>query len=170
MHKIAIIGPECTGKTTLSMQLAQHYKCSWVPEFARSYVENLERHYTFDDVEAIARQQKEQIMLNNIPNQRFIFFDTDLIITKVWFKVVFQRIPKWIEDAINESNFDLYLLCSTDIQWEPDSVRENGGSMRDNLFQMYKDELIFHNFKFEEITGQGEERLNLAIEILDNHF
>jgi len=39
--KIAIVGPESTGKSTMSKWLADYYKTIWVPEFAREYCENL---------------------------------------------------------------------------------------------------------------------------------
>lgn len=170
MFKIAIIGPECTGKTTLAMQLAEKYQSPWVPEYARAYVESLHRNYTFEDVENIAKQQYEQIKNCISQSQKFVFFDTDLIITKIWFQVVFRRIPSWIEDAIHTSKMDLYLLCNTDIRWEPDEVRENGGLMREKLFQMYKKELLIHQSLFFEVSGIGENRTNAAISFIDNHF
>ena len=39
MLRIAITGPESSGKTTLAIALAKHLKSKWVPEFAREYLE-----------------------------------------------------------------------------------------------------------------------------------
>jgi NadR type nicotinamide-nucleotide adenylyltransferase len=168
LKKIAIIGPECTGKTTLSEQLALHYNTLWVPEFAREYVENLKRNYVFEDVEKIARKQFEQINAKYEDNQNLIFFDTDLIITKVWFDVVFKKIPGWLNSAISISNFHMYLLCNIDIAWKPDNVRENGGEMRKVLFNIYKKELEDRGLKYKIVSGTGNERTKNAIEIINN--
>ena len=167
LKKIAIIGPECTGKTTLSRQLALHYKTIWVPEFARDYIEKLQRKYVFEDLEIIARNQFAQINAKYPEASDYVFFDTDLIITKVWFEVVFNKVPGWINSAIAISNFDLYLLCNIDIHWEPDTVRENGGEMRKVLFNMYKQELENHSLQYKIVTGTENARTENALEIIN---
>ena len=37
--KVVLFGPESTGKTTISLQLAEHYNTVWAPEFARNYLQ-----------------------------------------------------------------------------------------------------------------------------------
>jgi len=58
---ITIVGPESSGKTTLARQLAAHYGCPWVPEYAREYLESLGGMYEELDLEAIAQGQLEAI-------------------------------------------------------------------------------------------------------------
>jgi len=55
--RIAITGPESTGKSTLAAQLARHYNALWVPEYARTHLELLNRPYTANDILLIARRQ-----------------------------------------------------------------------------------------------------------------
>ncbi len=57
MKKIVIIGPESTGKSRLCTQLANHYKTSWVPEYARQYLLTHGTDYTFNDLLVIAKGQ-----------------------------------------------------------------------------------------------------------------
>ena len=57
LHRIAIVGPESTGKSILSEQLAKHYNSLFVAEYAREYIEQLQRDYTIEDIETIARMQ-----------------------------------------------------------------------------------------------------------------
>ncbi|MCX7986982.1 MAG: ATP-binding protein [Bacteroidales bacterium] len=167
--KIAILGPECTGKTTLANQLAEYFNGIWVPEYARTYVANLNARYTFADVEHIAKTQIEQISsANNLQN--FVFFDTELILTKVWFEVVFKKEPPWLDEAIQHNSFDLYLLTDTSIPWQPDPVRENGGQMREFLFQKYEYYLRYYKFPYEIVNGIGEQRLHNAIQIIKRYF
>ena len=81
--RIGIIGPESTGKTTLARHLAGRCHGTWVPEYARTYVEQLDHPYTRQDVEAIARYQVKQLQADYRTED--VFFDTELIITRVWF-------------------------------------------------------------------------------------
>jgi NadR type nicotinamide-nucleotide adenylyltransferase len=170
MMKIAVIGPECTGKTSLTIQLASHYETVGIPEYAREYIENLNRRYSYDDVVNISKKQIEQLQSNYHNAKKYVFFDTDLIITNVWFEVVFQMKPPWIEKEILGSNIQLYLLCATDIPWTPDKVRENGGQMRETLFKMYKKQLEDRKFAFSIIYGVGDERLKNAILAIESNL
>ena len=166
--RIAVTGPESTGKTTLALQLAELYNGQYIPEFAREYVEKLPRHYTYDDVEAIAKIQVDQYLTTRSTSGQLFFFDTWLIITKVWFNWVFGRTPGWLDDQIYGCPIDLFLLCLPDLPWEPDPVRENGGENRLKLLDQYRNELHHYGFNFVEIGGIGEVRLQSAIDAMNN--
>ena len=150
--KVAIVGPESTGKTTLARYLANRYNGLFVPEYAREYMENLHRPYTYEDVETIARQQIEQISIVNcqLPNKKtsgLVFFDTELIITKVWFEHKYNKCPEWLLEALHRYPMDVYLLCYPDIEWVPDPVRENP-DIRLELFHRYEAEIQALNIPY----------------------
>lgn len=167
MIRVVITGPECTGKSTLTGQLSGYYHTKGIPEFARDYVAGLNRHYTYQDIEHIARVQRDQV--SDWANQgiRLLFIDTYLIITKIWFEVVYQQIPPWIEEELQRKQIDLFLLCSPDIPWTPDPVRENGGKMREKLFLMYRNELERLGFRYALISGSEKQRLNNAVKAVN---
>lgn len=167
--RIAVTGPESTGKTTLAMQLADKFDGLYIPEFARSYVENLNRQYVYIDVEAIARAQINQYTEAIRSGKIVQFFDTWLIITKVWFRWVYNKVPDWLENGIRNYPMDLYLLCRPDLPWEDDPVRENGGENRIRLYEEYRQELINHDCQYVEIGGAGDQRLENAIKAV-RHF
>jgi len=170
IKRIVLIGPESTGKTELAQFLSKKLDTVFVPEYAREYIENLNRKYTYNDVVHIAETQIN--LSKRFINQanKVLFYDTYLIITKIWFKVVFNTYPSWIDKELTENPIDLFLLCNTDIEWLPDAVRENGGKMRDKLFEIYKQEIEDYGFKYEIIKGVGEERFQNAQNIITNYL
>lgn len=163
MYKIAIIGPESTGKSELSKQLSAYYKVPWVPEYARTYIENLHRPYNFRDVCHIARTQiKEQNLYKKLSETKLIFFDTDLIITKVWLEYCYKKVPVYVTRHLQKKYFDLYLLCEPDIPWEPDPVREHGDD-RQYFFEWYRREAELTGTPIVIINGLGSNRIENAI-------
>jgi len=164
--RVALIGPESTAKTTLSKSLAEHYNTIWVPEYAREYLQKLNRKYTLDDILLIA---KEQCRLENearLKANAITFSDTELILIKVWCEDLFKTCPEWIVDNIQPNKYDLYLLTYPDIEWEEDPLRENP-SRRLLLFKWYEKELKKINANYSVIKGKGDMRLNNAIECID---
>lgn len=143
MFKVGIIGPESTGKSTLSHYLAKRYDGLLIPEYARIYLEERASEcayaYTREDVLEIAEHQVAQ--LRELSEQDGIaFFDTELIITKVWLLHKYGECPAFIEEALHAYPMDVYLLCYPDLEWEPDPVRENP-NIREYLFDWYEREI-----------------------------
>jgi NadR type nicotinamide-nucleotide adenylyltransferase len=148
LYKVGIIGPESTGKSTLATYLAHHYDGVLVPEYAREYMEKREQNtdYTYEDVKNIALFQVEQLRelsTERIPRgyrTNVAFFDTELIITKVWFEHKFGSCPDFLIKALHDYPMDVYLLCYPDMEWVPDPVRENP-DIREYLFDWYEKEI-----------------------------
>jgi NadR type nicotinamide-nucleotide adenylyltransferase len=172
MRKIVVIGPESTGKSTLCSQLAEHYQTSWCPEFAREYLMELNRQYTYADLLNIAHGQLEleQTMLTQAKND-FYFIDTDMYVMKVWCEVAFEQCHTWILKQVAKQQYDLYFLCNIDLPWVKDELREYPDpEFRKKLFHMYRDLLINQKTKWVEISGTDAERLQMAISIIDTVF
>ncbi len=165
MSKIIVLtGPESTAKSTLTKELATYFNVTYFSEYAREYLAGKKNKYAYADVEHIARKQIEYYTIAQQMKENFVFLDTWLIITKIWFKWVFDRAPDWLEEAIITHPVDLFLLCRPDIPWIPDPLRENGGEQREQLFRIYKDELQTFGFPVAEVGGTGEQRVFNAIE------
>jgi len=164
VKKVVVLGPESTGKTVLCRMLSEYFDVPWVPEYARDYVAKLNAPYTYEDVEAIAKQQvfEQEEAAKHYPLADYVFFDTDLIITKIWFLHVFDRCPDWVQTALEKSEVNLYLLCKPDIPWEYDPVRENP-EIREFLYDLYKREIEKLGRPLVEIAGLGEKRLLHAV-------
>ena len=168
MKRIVIIGPESTGKSTLATQLADNYKTVWCPEFAREYLLEHGRDYTFDDLLNIAYGQLElEDTMETMAGNGIYIIDTDMYVMKVWCEVVFNDCHTWILKQIAQRHYDLYLLCNTDLPWVQDGLREYPDeAIRQKLFKIYKDLLINSGVPWAVISGQESQRLQAAIAMI----
>jgi len=191
LKKIVIIGPESTGKSTLSKQLAEHYATEWCEEYAREYLLTHGTEYSYDDLLAIAKGQVEledsyQLTVNSkqlsVNDSRFpthdsrlsthdfrlLFIDTDMYVMKVWCEYVFGKCHPYIEEQIAERKYDLYLLCNIDLPWVKDELREYPDEApRRELYGIYKTILQNQSVPWVDISGNYEERLQKAIGAVD---
>ena len=184
IKKIVVIGPESTGKSTLCQQLAKHYQTLWCPEFAREYLLKNGTDYSFDDLATIAKGQIElednyEVRSTKyevkdrfqIPNSKFLFIDTDMYVMKVWCEYVFSQCHQFILDEIATRKYDLYLLCNIDLPWVADELREYPNEApRIELFNMYKTILENQSTPWYLISGTNEERLQNAIEAINESY
>jgi len=167
--RIAIFGPESTGKTTLAKQLADHYQTAWVPEFAREYLqEKLDSGRGICDLNDIlpiaygqAKQEKDKTTIAN----KYLFCDTNLMVTKVFSEHFYQYCDPLLDAAARAHHYDLYFLTDIDVPWEADGLRDSPEG-REILFSVFKKALIDHQKPFIILSGDKETRLNKAISIL----
>lgn len=167
MKRIAITGPESTGKSTLAQQLAAHFNTLWVPEFARDYIAGLNRNYTLTDLENIAHGQLERQRQAEAQNPEILFTDTELLVIKIWAENAFGTCPAWILQALQNQRFDLYLLMNIDLPWEPDPQREHP-HLRPHFFHLYQTELERLRFPYKIISGTQTQRLTAALNAISD--
>lgn len=166
MYKIAITGPESSGKTTLVEAMANHYACPWVPEFARKYLTEKKGFYTQSDLLNILKGQlhHESTLAKSYPP--LLFCDTDPLVIWVWSKVKFSSVDNEIDAAFSSQHYDLHLLVYPDIAWEEDPLRENRYDRMD-LFRIYREQLELHKKPYVIIKGNEKERSKKAIRAID---
>ncbi|WP_126972130.1 AAA family ATPase [Gynurincola endophyticus] len=172
MKKIVVIGPESTGKSTLCEALAKHYGCLWVPEYARTFLEENGADYQYDDLKKIA---EGQIHLENkyttiaIENKHpYLFIDTNLYVIQVWSEYVFGNCDESVFRMHNQQQYDLYLLCNIDLPWQEDPLRELPDiEARKVVYNYYKTILQFQQVPWIEISGDSEQRLLNAVNGLE---
>ena len=194
IRKVAIIGPESTGKSTLCAQLAEHYQTLWVPEYARAYLETNGMSYTYESLLEIAKGQAKledeylksvSISENTLSDSQsdpdktiaesdkekssFLFIDTEMYVMKVWSEFVFRKCHQFIIDQASDRTYDLFLLCNVDLPWIYDVLREYPTpEPRQQLFRMYHDILINQTVPWVIISGDYDERLSKAITAINN--
>lgn len=163
--KVAIVGPESTGKSTLATELAKHFETEWVPEYARDYLDNLDRSYTEEDLLNIARGQVylEDKLLRRV--KKLLICDTNLIVIKIWSEHKYGHCDASILKEINRRYYDMHFLTGIDIPWEYDPQREHP-HWRKYFYNKYYQELKTRNWPFLTINGSPEERLQTAISVI----
>jgi NadR type nicotinamide-nucleotide adenylyltransferase len=168
MMRISITGPESTGKSWLTQRLAEHYQTTWVPEYARKYLEDLNRPYTYNDILLIAQNQFKEENSAGKTNE-LLFCDTDFCVTSIWCNVKYGECHDWISTKLVENHYNLYLLCDIDLPWQYDPMREHP-EMRAELFTIYRELLDKNLFSYHIVSGLGEERLKNAIGFIDEYL
>jgi NadR type nicotinamide-nucleotide adenylyltransferase len=167
--RILILGPESTGKSTLAEDLANHFGEPWVREFAREYLEQIDRPYQFEDLVEIG---KGQIALEDQLAEKansFLFCDTDLRVIHIWSEHRFGKTDTWVMDEIARRKYDLILLTDTDLPWTPDPLREYPElEMRQYFFKKYCQLAEESGFPFMVVSGDQETRLQTAFDALKN--
>ena len=170
MFKIAITGPESTGKSTLSEKLAHHYNTNFVPEYSRSYLENFVGQYTENDVVEIAKGQYNLILEEEKKSSKILIADTEIVVCKIWVEYVFKHSNRVIDEILKQQDFDLYLLCDIDLPWVYDPLRENPNiDERKELFEIYRNTLEQMKVPFEIVSGDNDERVNNAIKVIEKY-
>ncbi len=169
--KIVMFGPESTGKTTLSQQLARHYNTVWVPEYARDYLQNKwnNERKTCEQKDlipiAIGQMKLENKLAQKASN--VLFCDTDLLETKVYSKEYYGGyVDPILDEAARNNTYDLYFLTYIDVPWEADDLRDRP-LHREEMFNAFKNALDEHNKKYILLKGTKKERLKKAVKHID---
>lgn len=169
--KIVLFGPESTGKTTLSEQLARYYSTVWVPEYAREYLQNKwnNERKTCEPIDllpiAAGQMQLENTLSKKASN--ILICDTDLLETKVYSEAYYVgHCDPILEKYALENQYDLYLLTYIDVPWVGDDLRDKPNE-RERMFRHFKDTLKKHNRKFITLKGDKKARLATAVKHID---
>lgn len=163
---IVLTGPESTGKSALGRQLARYFKAPYVAEYARLYLTKNGGHYSCDSLLDMARAHRAFQQLR-LPSRGLVFLDTDLINYKVWFAVVCQSYPAYLQAKMEDEQHHRYLLTAPDIPWEPDFLRENPHN-RGEIFKLHQKEIENYKRSYAIITGVGEARYKAAIKAVEH--
>jgi NadR type nicotinamide-nucleotide adenylyltransferase len=166
IKKIAIVGPESTGKSTLTKLLAKHYQTLWVAEFARYYCAALTVPCTLqDEINMFHGQVALEESVLSMAEQDIIFCDTTFLTVKIWSDAMFGSTPQIVLDALPLRTYDLYLLLDIDLPWEEDPLRDFP-DQREHFMNIWYQELDNLGANYVLVSGI-EERTQNAIRAVD---
>lgn len=163
--KIAIVGPESSGKTELCKELSLHYKQPWVAEFARNYFE----HYKPDhyDTELLVSLLREQLRIESeiAEKNALIFCDTAPISFVVWSKLRFGQVHSEILNLFKSHSYWFTLVLKPDLSWVDDGIRINPDD-RNKVFEAHCAYLKASEIPYGIVSGFGVSRLQSALTLL----
>ena len=162
MCRFVLTGPECSGKTTLSKSLAEHFKGRYLAEPARTIL-NVAEAYTPKDLLTILRAYINRDEVNFSDTK--LFFDTDLQNLFLWWQEKYGPAPRKLCEAYKAQSERFFLLCRPDLPWVHDPLRENPID-RERIFALYYRDMVDRELPFAVIEGDGARRLEASIEIV----
>lgn len=159
MIRIAITGPESSGKTTLARDLAEVFSAEYIEEFSRVFLTEKDGDYNELDLDQIAKGQYDSIDACTAPIQ---ICDSDFVVLKIWSNYKYKKVSTLISEYCDKNLFDLHILCTPDVPWEEDELRENQHN-RDELFELYQLELENLNKGFIIVDGSHDQRMKKSV-------
>ena len=167
VHRVAILGTESTGKTTLAQELAAAFHTVWVPEYGRAYCEGRDAlALTSDDMDAIARGQIQAEDAAARLANRVLICDTDIRTTATWGDIVVGTRSAWLSRVAAEREYSHALLLEADVPWVSDGTRVLG-DQRDRHTEMLERELETTCQPFTRISGPFERRFEQAVSVIE---
>lgn len=181
VSKVAIIGVESTGKTTLCQDLTAIYDSAWVVEYMRPYLkhkwltpEGRQAGIGYDDLLPIA---KGQIRTENQATIRLahqaktrgkqpLFCDTclfELMVYAHWYQ---GRCPPKIEKAARVHRYDMVLLTELDVPWQADGLRDSRYE-RNAIHDAFLTSLDMYGIHYCMIAGSRQQRVHQVVEWLN---
>lgn len=174
VKRIAIMGPESVGKSTMTKYLSNYFQTNFVVEYGRMVYESNGNKIELRDFIPISkgRQEIEDWIIKS--SNKLLFCDTEDITTYIFSKMYFpneyQTIEPWLLDQINSKPvYDLYILLKPDIRGVQDGTR-NFLKERESHYEVIKSELQIRNLKFIEVGGDFESRNSKCIQIIKSTF
>ena len=166
VKKIAIVGPESTGKSTISASLASHYQTFWVPEYAREYCAALNAPCSWQDEINIFKGQLE-LEDRLLPSaNRLLICDTTFLTVKIWSDHIFGKSPQEVLDELPKRPYDLYLLMDIDLPWQEDPLRDFP-DLREHFMETWHKELLSLHATYAVISGSDDQRFRNAVNYID---
>lgn len=174
VKRIAIMGPESVGKSTMTKFLANYFQTNFVVEYGRMVYESNGNKIELRDFIPISkgRQEIEDWIIKS--SNKLLFCDTEDITTYIFSKMYFpneyQTIEPWLLEQVNSKPvYDLYILLKPDIRGVQDGTR-NFLKERESHYEVIKSELQIRNLKFIEVGGDFESRNSQCVQIIKSTF
>lgn len=157
--RVAVVGAESTGKTTLTRLLAAEFKTRWVPEYGRAYTSSRELvPWTTAEFIHIAQRQA---MNENLAGWRLAFCDTDLMTTAIFHEVYMGYPSEELEAYARTRRYDLTFVLAVDFPFAEDDLRHDQEIQRAMDLRI-REWLTTRPEPVVELSGSVEERLARA--------
>jgi nicotinamide riboside kinase len=178
--KIAIVGAECTGKSSLAKGLSDHFSEShpsnWVPEYLRFFVEESQRTPLVHEQILIAREQKaledrlgQSLLITALDSTNTLLFcDTTPLLTSIYSRVIFGQPDTHVDQIAEQHDYDLTLFTQTDLPWVSDGLQRDGAKTQAAVHEMLQLRLQELRIPYQMISGSFDDRAQQAQKYVGN--
>jgi NadR type nicotinamide-nucleotide adenylyltransferase len=160
-QRIAILGAESTGKSTLAPALAARHGTLWVPEYLREFVDTQRRVPQEEDQLGIARTQRarEDAMAASAQARRWLFCDTTPLMTAVYSRIYWGRVPPELLALEAAHDYAVTLVAGLDLPWVPDGLQRESEEVRRQVHDCLLAVLRERGIPFTLLEGDLPQRL-----------
>lgn len=159
LRRIAILGAESSGKSTLAAALAARYGTAWVPEYLREFVETHGRVPFEADQFAIAHTQLRHENETAACATRFLFCDTTPLMTAVYSRFYWNRVDQQLAALGRVHDYALTLVAAPDLPWVADGLQRDSDQVRMDVHRLLLATLDEHKIPFVQVEGSLPQRL-----------
>lgn len=172
LHRVAIVGAESSGKSTLASALAAHYGTVWVPEYLREFVESQQRVPFEHEQILIGRTQvaREDRALADPAARRYVFCDTTPFMTAIYSRYCFGRVDAPLAELAGTRRYDAVLLAAPDCPWVADGLQRDSDSARQNIHAIVVRTLEEMGIDYLLAQGPVARRMETVIAYLEQHL
>lgn len=166
VQRLAILGAESSGKSTLAAALAAHYGTLWVPEYLREFVEEQGRVPAESDQFFIARTQMEHEDAAAALAQRYLFCDTTPLMTAIYSRWYWQRVDAQLAQLERRHEYAFTLVTAPDCPWEADGLQRESEAVRQTIHEQVLQVLAQRGIGYLLVSGSLAERMQQAVDLL----
>ena len=166
MSRVAIFGPESTGKTMLAERLAARLGAPLVAEYARERWDQQGGVLTLEDMLPVAHEQWRREDAAAAGTGRLIICDTEALTTVLWSDLLYGTCPDEVRRGAEKRcrDYALYLLLDIDVPFTPDPQRcFPDPADREKCMRIWRGALDRRHLPYELIQGDWAQRERQAL-------
>jgi nicotinamide riboside kinase len=169
--KIALLGAESTGKTTLARELAAHFNAQGrpavaVPEALRDWCAREQRTPRPEEQMAIAQEQERRVDEAAL-QAPVVIADTTAVMVAIYSAMLFEDHSLYRFAVERQRSYDATLLTGLDLPWVADGLFRDGAHVRTPVDMLVREMLGKAAIPYRVVYGSGEERLRNALAAID---
>ena len=165
--RIALLGAESTGKTTLSHGLAQRlaergHSVETVGEVLREWCVREGRTPRPHEQLPIAQEQERRVDAA-AQRARIVIADTTALMVAIYSAMLFDDGTLYRFALERQRGYDLTLVTGLDIPWVADGLQRDGPHVREPVDALVREALSKAGVPYRVVYGSGEDRVRNAL-------
>jgi nicotinamide riboside kinase len=169
--KVALVGAESTGKTTLARELAAHFTANGrsaiaVPEALRDWCAREGRTPRPDEQMPIAQEQERRVDEAGA-RADVVIADTTALMVAIYSAILFDDHSLLRFALDRQRGYDVTLVTGLDIPWVADGLQRDGPHVRAPIDAQVRELLGNAGIAYRVVYGTGAERLRHALAAID---